>query len=460
MPTTPPLLLLDHDPVPDLAAYEAAGGGVALQRARELGREGVIDLLDEAGLRGRGGAGFPTATKWRGTLEVAAETGSGTYVVANGAEGEPGTAKDRRLLEHDPYRVLEGTLVAAHVLGARAAFVGVKEKAAGPLARLVAARDELRAAGWEGADQLHVVAGPDLYLFGEETGMLEVVEGHLPLPRLLRPYQQGLFASTEDPNPTAVNNVETLAHVVSILAHGAEAFRALGTPESPGTMLFTVVGDVDAPAVHELPLGTRLRDLLDIAGAGEVKAVYSGVSNAVITPAMLDLPLTFDDLRQAGTGLGSGGFVVVGPDRAIVDVLAVLTRFLAVESCGQCNACKLGLTDLSELLDRCRDGTAEPTAVEAIVRRSASITDQHRCYLPVGAQLTIASTIAAFRDEFVATATGGPREPGDVPVPLIAHIDEDAGEVVWDRTHERRGLDWADEDDDVAAERLAALRRD
>jgi NADH-quinone oxidoreductase subunit F len=330
----PPLLLLDHDPVPDLATYEAAGGGVALRRAQELGRDGVLDLLDEARLRGRGGAGFPTATKWRGTLEVAAETDSQVYVVANAAEGEPGTAKDRRLLVHDPYRLLEGLLVAVHVLGAESAFVGVKEKFTAPLARLVAARDELREAGWAGADRIHVVPGPDLYLFGEETGMLEVVEGQLPLPRLLRPYQQGLFATQDRPNPTAVNNVETLQHVVGILAHGAEAFRSLGTEGSPGTMVFTVVGDVEAPGVHELPMGTPLRALLDIAGAGEVKAVYSGVSNAVITPDMLDLPLTFDDMERAGTGLGSGGFVVVGPDRPIVDVLAVLTHFLAVESCG------------------------------------------------------------------------------------------------------------------------------
>ena len=175
--------------------------------------------------------------------------------------------------------------------------------------------------------------------------MLEVIEGNLPLPRIVKPFQAGLDATTIEANPTVVNNVETLSHVPSILAHGAEWFREAGTQASPGTMVFTVVGDVVSPGVYELALGTTLRTLLeDVAGATDIKAVYGVVSNAVITEAMLDTPLCFDAMQEAGSGLGSGGFIVYDESRSIVDVLSVLVNFLAVESCGQCNACKLGNT--------------------------------------------------------------------------------------------------------------------
>ena len=177
------------------------------------------------------------------------------------------------------------------------------------------------AAGWDDPDGLQVVEGPDEYLFGEETGLLEVIEGNLPLPRWLPPFQQGLFATTDPPHPTVVNNVETVANVPLILQHGAAAFRQMGTSESPGTMLFTVTGDVADAGVYELPLGTPLRQLLvDIAGAGDIKAVFSGVSSPVIGPDRLDTPLTYEDMRTAGTSLGSGGFVVYDHSHCMVRV--------------------------------------------------------------------------------------------------------------------------------------------
>ena len=328
--------LLPANAVASLADHLAAGGGRGLERAAELGPDGVCDVLAAAGLRGRGGAGFPTARKWRGVAETARTGGGEVTLVVNAAEGEPGTYKDRTLLTEQPYALLEGICIALATTGATSAHIGIKEKFTAPVQRLAGALTEVRDAGWPHADRIDIVTGPDAYLFGEESAMLEVIEGNLPLPRIVKPFEAGLQATTAMANPTVVNNVETLSHVPAILTHGPEWFRAAGTEASPGTMVFTVVGDVISPGVYELALGTPLRTLLeDIAGATEIKAVYSGVSNAVITEELLDTPLCFDAMREAGSGLGSGGFIVYDTSRSIVDVLSVLLNFLAVESCGQ-----------------------------------------------------------------------------------------------------------------------------
>jgi NADH-quinone oxidoreductase subunit F len=450
--------LLPPEPVTSLETHLAAGGGRGLERALGLDADAIIDELERAGLRGRGGAGFPTARKWRGVRETAATAGGRLTLVANAAEGEPGTYKDRTLIEQQPYAFLEGICIALHASGAERAFVGIKEKFGRPLERLSAALTEVRDAGWPGADRIEVVPGPDAYLFGEETGMLEVIEGKLPMPRIVRPYEQGLHATTTVPNPTIVNNVETLTHVAAILANGAAWFRQAGTSTSPGTMVFTVVGDVADPGVYELPLGTPLRTLLvDVAGAEDIKAVYSGVSNPVILPQHLDVPLGFDEMQGAGIGMGSGGFVVYDSSRNMVDVLATLIRFLAVESCGQCNACKLGNTAMDELLARIQRGEGQQTDLEALLRRSRTVTDQNRCYLPVGSQLLVGSTVQAFVDEFVATVERGEPTPADVPVPLIEHLDEATGEVTYHERYHLKQYDWSYADEDPGDERLRAI---
>ena len=446
-------------PTPDLASYLEAGGGRGIARCAELTGDEVIDLIDRAGLRGRGGAGFPTARKWRGVMGTASEAGTHLDVVVNAAEGEPGTYKDRPLIAQRPHALLEGVCIAVHASGARSAYIGIKEKFDTEVARLREALNEVVAAGWPGADRIEVVLGPDSYLFGEESGMLEVIEGDLPLPRIVKPFEAGLHATTTRPNPTIVNNVETLTHVAAILADGPEAFRAAGTDASPGTMLFTVTGDVESPGVYELALGTPLRVLLeDIAGATDIKAVYNGVSNAVITPDMLDTPLCFDAMRAAGSGLGSGGFVVYDTSRSIVDVLAVLMRFLAVESCGQCNACKLGTGEMSAILASVQRGEATQTDLETLLKRAQTVTDQNRCYLPVGAQVMVGSTVEAFVDEFVATVQRGEPTPADLPTPLIEWIDDDTGEVAHHSRYHLKRTDWSYSDEDPGAERLAAIR--
>ena len=451
--------LLPASTVASLDDHLAAGGGRGLERAAELDADGVCDVLAAAGLRGRGGAGFPTARKWRGVAETARTAGGEVTLVVNAAEGEPGTYKDRTLLLEQPYALLEGICIALRTTGATSAHIGIKEKFTAPLQRLADALAEVRDAGWPHADRIDIVTGPDAYLFGEESAMLEVIEGNLPLPRIVKPFEAGLQATTAVANPTVVNNVETLSHVPAILANGADWFREAGTEASPGTMVFTVVGDVTSPGVYELGLGTSLRTLLeDIAGATDIKAVYSGVSNAVITEPLLDTPLCFDAMRSAGSGLGSGGFIVYDDSRSIVDVLSVLLNFLAVESCGQCNACKLGNTAMAELLAKMQRGAAQQTDLESLLRWSQTVTDSNRCYLPVGSQLLVGSTVRAFVDELVDTVEAGVPTPADLPTPLIEHIDEDTGEVTYHARYHLKQLDWSYADEDPGELRLEVLR--
>jgi NADH-quinone oxidoreductase subunit F len=434
--------ILPEVPVPSFEDYVLRGGGQGLQRALAMNSLGVVAEVTRSGLRGRGGAGFPTGVKWSSVRDSA--SGAPIYLVCNGAEGEPGTFKDRTLLYRNPYQVVEGVLIASYALGARAAYIGVKERFTRELQRLAEALEGAAIAGWEGIDTVQIVPGPDEYLFGEEKAMLEVIEGRLPLPRILPPYVQGLFATMTSPNPTAVNNVETLSHVTAIFATSADEFRSVGTQESPGTMVFTVVGDCASPGVYELPLGTPLWTLIcEIAGAYDVKAIYSGTSNPVITPDLLDLPMDFDSFREAGVGLGSGGFMVYGQHRDIVQVASVLARFLALESCGQCLACKLGTTEICERLDCLVRGEGTEADIAEIGRRCVTVMDGNRCYLPVGAALTVGSTLERFTDEFTAHLGVSARPEVAVEVPKILNIDEGSGKVTYDLDYRRKQSDWS-----------------
>ncbi|HEY8092648.1 MAG TPA: SLBB domain-containing protein, partial [Acidimicrobiales bacterium] len=285
-------MILPPTALTTLDDYLAAGGGEGLRVARQIGPEATIEEITAAGLRGRGGGGFPTGAKW---ASVRAAGGGRRYVVANGAEGEPATFKDRALMRLDPYRIVEGTAIAAFALGAPEAFVATKATYAREIALLRRAVIEMGSGGLLGDLTITIVAGPDEYLFGEEKALLEVIEGRDPLPRELPPWQHGLFAtvaigwesgaagSNLEPasNPTAVNNVETLAAAAHILARGATWYRSVGTAASPGTILTTVVGAVRRPGVHEVELGTRFSDLLERCGGPlpgrSFKAALSGV---------------------------------------------------------------------------------------------------------------------------------------------------------------------------------------
>jgi len=457
--------LLPEQPVTSVAEWQGMGGGQALDIARRLGPEHTIEELGTAGLRGRGGAGFPTARKWAG---VRSSAGTHRYAVCNAAEGEPSSYKDRALLRANPYQVIEGLAVAALTIGAREAYIGIKRSFRTEMESLVRALEEMEAAGLAGDVPINVVGGPDEYLFGEEKALLEVIEGKPPLPRLLPPYEHGLFATGSQmgwesvprqpghgaaldvSNPTLVNNVETLANVFHILVRGAEWFRGMGTAESPGHAVATVVGDVVRPGVAEIDLGMRLSDLIDDVGGGarpgrRIKAVFSGISNPVVTAENLQTRLTYEDMAAIGSGLGAVGFAVYDDTACMVEVAFQYSRFLWIESCGQCPPCKLGTQEITHRLNEieaCR-GSEEDVAV--IGARLANVTDGARCYLPVEEQHVVGSILRAFPEEFATHLEGNcPNPRTDLVAPKI--VDLAGGRVTYDERHRRKRPDWTYED--------------
>src|SRR5215207_4382236 len=377
--------------------YEAAGGGRGLQTALTGWPVAVIQEVARSGLRGRGGAGFPTGAKWRAVRAVGAGP---RFAVGNAAEGEPATFKDRLLLRTNPYQVLEGLAIAAYAVGAEHAYLGLKETFTAELQAVTRALREMREADALGGVPIELVLGPDLYLFGEETGLEEVIEGRPPLPRAARPFMQGLFARPPADNPTLVNNVETLANVPHVLADGPDWLRANGPEAAPGTMVFTVCGDVRREGVFELPLGTLLRYLLEVAGgspAGRaLKAIFPGASNTVILPGQLDVPLDFDSMRRAGSGLGAGGFAVFDDSACMVQAAWRYSRFLYVESCGQCPACKLGTGEVTQTLESIHAGGGSHRDLELILVRARGSTGGQKCALPTGESLLMQSLVQAF----------------------------------------------------------------
>ncbi len=457
--------LLPAEPVTSVAEWQGLGGGQALEIARRLGPDSTVEEIGTAGLRGRGGAGFPTARKWAG---VRASTGTHRYVVCNAAEGEPSSFKDRALLRANPYQVVEGLAVAALTIGAREAFVGIKDRFGPEVRGLTRAIEELQAAGLAGDIPITVVRGPDEYLFGEEKALLEVIEGKPPMPRLLAPFEHGLFATgsqmgwesvPREPghgpaldvsNPTLVNNVETLAQVVHILVRGAEWFRSMGTSGSPGHAVATVVGDVVHAGVAEIDLGMRLSDLIAEVGGGarpgrQVKAAFSGISNPVVTADRLGTRLTYEDMAAIGSGLGAVGFAVYDDTACMVDVAYQYSRFLWVESCGQCPACKLGTQEITHRLGEiaaCR-GSEEDVAV--IGARLGKVTDANRCFLGTEEQRVVSSILRAFPEEFAAHLEGDcPSPRADIVAPKLVEIA--AGVATYDERHRRKRPDWTYED--------------
>ena len=424
--------------------YEAAGGGRGLQTALGAWPVAVIQEVARSGLRGRGGAGFPTGAKWRAVRGVGAGP---RFVVCNAAEGEPATFKDRLLLRTNPYQVLEGLAIAAYAVGAERAYVGLKEAFTPEAQALSRALGEMREADALGGVAVEIVLGPDLYLFGEETGMEEVIEGRPPLPRVARPYIQGLFARPPEDNPTLVNNVETLANVPHILADGPDWLRANGTEGAPGTMVFTVCGDVRREGVFELPLGTPLRYLVEELGGGppegrSVKAVFPGASNTVVAPEQLDVPMDFDAMRRLGSGLGAAGFAVFDDSACMVQAAYRYSRFLFVESCGQCPACKFGTGEVTETLRAIQAGGGSDRDLELILVRARSSTGGQKCALPTGESLLMQSLVQVFGEEFRGHLGRSCPRPRQLPFHKIVDWDATAGRFVYDPTYDQKQPDW------------------
>jgi NADH:ubiquinone oxidoreductase subunit F (NADH-binding) len=424
--------------------YASGGGGHGLEIALGAGPEAVIDEVAKSGLRGRGGAGFPTGEKWRSIRS----TGTGTrFAVCNGAEGEPATFKDRTLFRTNPYQVLEGLAIAAYAVGAERAYVGLKESFAEEVQAVDRALREMRDADALGPVAIELVLGPDLYLFGEETGLEEVIEDRPPLPRIARPFMFGLFAAPPNDNPTLVNNVETLANVPHILAEGSDWLRSSGTDTSPGTMLFTICGDVLQEGVFELPLGTPLRYLVeDLAGGPPegrtFKAFFPGSSNTVLAPTELDVPLDFDSMRQVGSGLGSAGFAAFDDSACMVRAAHLYSRFLYVESCGQCPACKFGTGETTRLLAEVESEGGSAQVLESILIRAKGSTDGQKCALPTGESLLIQSLAQVFADEFRSHIGHVCPLPRDLTFHKIIDWDGATERFVYDQNYEWKQPDW------------------
>jgi NADH-quinone oxidoreductase subunit F len=391
---------------PDLAAYLVAGGGAGLARALAEPAS-ICDAIEAAGLRGLGGAGFPTHRKWRA---VAEQKPGEKWVICNGNEDEPGTFKDRFLLERTPHQVIEGALIAALATGASRVALYVNPREGAALAAITAA-----AAAWRGHAllarvtqavgrevELRIAPSSGLYIGGEETAAVASVQGGFPFPSLKPPYpaQHGV-----DGAPTLVNNVETLAHATHILARGADWYRALGRGV-PGTKLFSLSGDVLKPGLHELPMGTTLRELVFEQGGGMLggrafKAVFTGgPSNTLLTARDLDVAMDFDSLRARGSRLGTGAMIVVGEGTSILRKTAEYVGFFAESSCGQCPPCKIGTFQVARLLARIEAGHGTANDVEALRHLAALLPGSGRCGLVDGAATVLASSLATFPEEY------------------------------------------------------------
>lgn len=380
--------LLGKGRAASLAEYEAAGGMTALKKAiKEMTPRRVIEEVKASGLVGRGGAAFPTGVKWEGAANAPRTP---KYFVVNADESEPGTFKDRILLEGDPCRLIEGAIIGAYAIGAHKVYIYIRGEYPTATERVKAALEECRHAGYVGATVLgsdyavdiEVRTGAGAYICGEETALFESIEGKRGFPRVKPPFPtaHGLFGM-----PTSINNVETLCCVPLIVAGGAAEFRKVGTEKSSGPKLFCVSGDVARPGLYEVPFGVTIRHLLeDLAGGvtGTLQAVlFGGAAGAFATEQQLDVKLSFEDLRAAGLPLGSGVVMVFNETRAMSDVLVRLGKFFAHESCGKCYPCQLGTQRQLEVLERVQAGEMLPGDADRLTDVGWTMTDASLCGL-------------------------------------------------------------------------------
>ena len=470
---TPAERVLPAQPLSSLADHIERGGGRGLESARSMDPGEVIEIVRAAGMRGRGGSGFPTAVKW-GTVAAYHSAIAPTTVVVNAAEGEPGCFKDRELLRRDPYGVLEGGLIAAHAVGADSVIVAIKRTFTDVATRVDDAITELETAGWCDGVKIGIFEGPSEYLFGEETALLETIDGRYPFPRVAPPFRRGVdeivdspadvgtgsssaahveIAGSSDENigaPTLVSNAESLAHIPAILARGAEWFREVGTEESPGTIVCTISGQVRRPGVGEVVMGTTLRDAIDTIGGGplpgrQVQAVMSGVSSALVTAEQLDTPLTYEAMAAIGAGLGAGGFLVYDDTTSPVGIAAGVAHFLAVESCGQCRHCKQDGLDLASVLRRLAASQAHDDDVVRVRELLDTVAEGARCNLPYQQQAVVGSVLDRFAADVDARVHGHAAAVEPEPIAAIRAIDADG--VHLDEHQFAKQPDWTYDDE-------------
>src|SRR6478672_8929074 len=419
-----------------LKDYEARGGYKALRRILDasggatMTPEQVIAEVKASGLRGRGGAGFPTGLKWS---FMPRQYPGAKYLVCNSDEGEPGTCKDRDILMFNPHIVIEGMAIAAYAMGIKTAYNYIHGEIFEVYDRFEEALEEARAAGYLGDNivgstfsfQLHAAHGFGAYICGEETALLESLEGKKGQPRFKPPFPAsfGLYGK-----PTTINNTETFAAVPWIIRNGGQAFLEVGKPNNGGTKIYSVSGDVELPGNYEIPLGTPFSKLLELAGGvrggRKLKAVIPGGSSAPVLPAdiMMGCTMDYDSIAKAGSMLGSGAVIVMDETRDMVESLLRLSYFYMHESCGQCTPCREGTGWLWRVVDRIHNGHGKPSDIELLNSVADNIQGRTICALGDAAAMPVRAMIKHFKHEFEAKIARSdiPLHGGSQPVPAGA----------------------------------------
>jgi NADH-quinone oxidoreductase subunit F len=417
-------LLLDgiHEPTysSGLAAYRAQGGYEALAKALKMAPAELVDEVKKSGLRGRGGAGFPTGVKWS---FVDKKSGKPIYLVVNGDESEPGTFKDRVLLHHKPHLLLEGVAIAAHAVGAKVAYIYLRGEFPKAVHVLERAIEEAHAANLLGKNvlgsgldlEVYLHRGAGAYICGEETGLIESLEGKRAYPRIKPPFPavSGLFSC-----PTVVNNVETLCNVPQIITKGGAWFTSLGVQGSSGTRILCVSGKVQRPGYYEIEQGKlTLRQLIfDVCGGlfegRKLKGVIPGGSSMpILLPDQIDVNLDFDSIQKAGSLAGSGGIVVLDDTCGAVAATLNVAQFYAHESCGQCTPCREGTLWMEKILHRIHHGKGRPSDVPLLLDVANQIDGKTICPLGEAAAWPVRAFVTKYKSEFEAACGNGPKEP-------------------------------------------------
>lgn len=394
--------------------YLQQGGYKAVQKALQMKPEEILEEVKKANLRGRGGAGFPAGVKWG---FVPKEVDKPKYLCVNADEGEPGTFKDRYIMSHNPHLLLEGIIITSFCVGIHTAFIYIRGEYEAVALRLEQAISEAYKKGYLGKNILNtgfdldvvVHRGAGAYICGEETALLESLEGKRGHPRLKPPFPAsiGLFGC-----PTVINNVETIANIPSIILNGAEWFLKKGLPKDGGTRIFGVSGMVENPGIYELPMGTSLKEIIFKHAGGmkegkKLKAVIPGGMSAPILKAdEIDIKMDFDSLMEAQSMLGSGAIIVIDEDTSMLDVLKVITKFYSHESCGQCTPCRIGNSWIHKIVRRIAAGQGKKGDIDNIVRLASNILGKTLCPLGDAAAMPILSISRKFRQELESYLTG------------------------------------------------------
>ncbi|MGB9578012.1 MAG: NADH-quinone oxidoreductase subunit NuoF, partial [Halothiobacillaceae bacterium] len=397
------------DPL-SLEEYIARDGYFGLGKALEMGPEAIIQMVTDSGLRGRGGAGFPTGIKWKAARDA---SGSPKYVVCNGDEGDPGAFMDRSVLEGDPHSVIEAMTIAGFAIGASTGYVYVRAEYPLAIERLEIALTKAREAGFLGKNilgsgfdfDIEIRIGAGAFVCGEETALLRSIEGKRGMPSIKPPFpaQAGLWGK-----PTLINNVETYANVAQILINGVDWFRSVGTAKSPGTKVFALAGKVRNTGLVEVPMGTTLRELVfDIGGGIPGGKAFKGAqtggpSGGIITADYLDLPIDFDSVKELGTIMGSGGLIVLDEDNCMVDVAKFYLAFTVDESCGKCTPCREGTKQMYRIMERITDGRGTPGDIDQLKSLGRVIQQTSLCGLGQTAPNPVLSTLRFFEEEYRA----------------------------------------------------------